>query len=67
MAWQKKKILLVSVEEITDEKGNKKKVIHRYLKNKSKGSGKPGVTKLKLKKYNPILRRHVEYTESKYK
>lgn len=65
MAWQKNKILLISVE--TDEKTGKK-VVHRYVKNKSKGKGKATTnTKLKLKKYNPILRKHVEYTESKYK
>lgn len=65
MAWQKTKILLVSVE--TDANG--KKVMHRYVKNKSKGTGKaatPG-KKLVLRKYNPILQRHVEYTETKYK
>lgn len=65
MAWQKTKILLISVE--TDENG--KKVMHRYVKNKSKGTGKastPG-KKMVLKKYNPILRKHVAYTETKYK
>jgi ribosomal protein L33 len=63
MAWQKTKILMISVD--TDANG--KKVIHRYVKRKSKGKGKPAVGKLVLKKYNPILRKHVEYTESKYK
>lgn len=65
MAWQKTKILLISVE--TDEETGKK-VVHRYVKTKSKGKGKPTAgKKLKLRKYNPILRKHVEYTESKYK
>ena len=64
MAWQKNKILLISVE--TDSNG--KKIIHRYLKHKSKGKGKnTSNTKLSLKKYNPILRKHTVYTESKYK
>lgn len=64
MAWQKNKILLISVEN--DEKTGKK-VTHRYVVNKSKGKGKPQQSKLSLKKYNPILRKHVVYTESKYK
>jgi ribosomal protein L33 len=63
MAWQKTKILMMSVE--TDSDG--KKVVHRYVKSKSKGKGKPVSGKLVLKKYNPILRKHVVYTESKYK
>jgi ribosomal protein L33 len=66
MAWQKNKILLVSTEK--DEAGNK--VTHRYVKNKSKGKGKPqsgAQKKLTLKKYNPVLRKHVTYTETKYK
>lgn len=66
MAWQKNKILLVSTE--VDPKTGKK-VHHRYLTKKSKGkatnSGQP--VKLKLKKYNPLLKKHVEYTETKYK
>ncbi len=65
MAWQKTKILLISVE--TDESTGKK-VIHRYVVNKSKGKGKNQQSaKLAIKKYNPILRKHVVYTESKYK
>ena len=64
MAWQKNKILLISVE--TDEKTGKK-VVHRYVVNKSKGKGKPQQGKLSIKKFNPILRKHVIYTESKYK
>jgi ribosomal protein L33 len=64
MAWQKNKILLISVEN--DEKTGKK-IAHRYVVNKSKGKGKPQQSKLALKKYNPILRKHVVYTESKYK
>lgn len=64
MAWQKTKILLISVEK--DENG--KKVIHRYIKTKSKGAGKPNTgAKLTLKKYNPILKKHTVYKESKYK
>lgn len=64
MAWQKTKIILSSVEK--DEDG--KKVHHRYVVTKSKGAGKPNTgEKLKLKKYNPVLRKHVEYTETKYK
>jgi ribosomal protein L33 len=66
MAWQKNKILLVSTE-IDPESG--KKVFHRYVVRKSKGKGKNvgQPVKLKLKKYNPALKRHVEYTETKYK
>jgi ribosomal protein L33 len=63
MAWQKNKILLISVD--VDENG--KKVIHRYVKSKSKGKGKPSTGKLVIKKYNPLLRKHTTYTESKYK
>lgn len=66
MAWQKNKILLVSVEEITTPEGLAKKVYHRYVINKSKAKGKP-IKKLELKKYNPILRKHVIYKETKYK
>ena len=61
--WQKNKILLISTE--IDQSG--KKVIHRYVKNKSRGKGKPAAGKLALKKYNPFLRKHVVYTETKYK
>jgi ribosomal protein L33 len=66
MAWQKNKILLVSVEEMTMPDGISKKVYHRYVINKSKAKGKP-IKKLELKKYNPILRKHVIYKETKYK
>jgi ribosomal protein L33 len=66
MAWQKNKILLVNVEEVKQEDGTAKKVYHRYVINKSKAKGKP-TKKLTLKKYNPILRKHVSYTETKYK
>jgi ribosomal protein L33 len=61
--WQKNKILLISTEIDSDGK----KVTHRYVKNKSRGKGKPATGKLTLKKYNPILRKHVVYTETKYK
>jgi ribosomal protein L33 len=66
MAWQKTKILLVSVENITLEDGSTKKIMHRYVVNKSKGKGKQA-TKLAIKKYNPRLRKHVVYNETKYK
>ncbi len=66
MAWQKNKILLVSVEEVTQPDGTIKKVYHRYVVNKSKAKGKP-IKKLELKRYNPILRKHVIYKETKYK
>lgn len=66
MAWQKSKILLVSVEELKQEDGTMKKVYHRYVITKSKAKGKP-TQKLQLKKYNPILRKHVVYSETKYK
>lgn len=66
MAWQKNKILLVSVEEQVQPDGTSKKVYHRYVVNKSKAKGKP-IKKLELKRYNPILRRHVIYKETKYK
>jgi hypothetical protein len=47
MAWQKNKILLVSVT--TDSNG--RKVVYRYLTNKSKGGGKAkgNLAPLKLK------------------
>lgn len=67
MAWQKNKILLVSTEEITLPSGKTKKVFHRYVVKKSKGGSKTQVAKLALKKYNPILRKHVIYKEVKYK
>jgi ribosomal protein L33 len=64
MAWQSKKVLLihVSTDPVTG-----KKVASRYLTNKSKGKGKPAAGKLTLKKYSKELRKHVEYTETKYK
>lgn len=67
MAWQKNKILLTSTE--TDPETGKK-VYHRYVVRKSKGRGKAiggQPAKLKLKKYNPFLKKHLEYTETKYK
>lgn len=67
MAWQKNKVLLVSVETVVDDSGNGKKVYHRYVIKKSKGGITKQLGKLKLKKYNPILRKHTEYTEAKYK
>lgn len=67
MAWQKNKILLISVETITDKDGVAKKVYHRYLVNKSKGKGKPNPGKMSIKKYNPVLKRHTVYNETKYK
>jgi ribosomal protein L33 len=63
MAWQKNKILLISVE--TDSTG--KKVVSRYAKNKSKGKGKPQQGKLTLKKYNRALNKHTLHTETKFK
>jgi ribosomal protein L33 len=59
----KNKILLISTETLPDGK----KVVHRYIKRKSKGKGKPVAGKLALKKYNPVLRKHVVYNETKYK
>jgi len=59
----KNKILLVSVVTTDDVR----KVMHKYVKRKSKGKGKPVNEKLKLRKYNPVLRKHTGYTESKYK
>lgn len=67
MAWQKNKILLVNTEEVKLEDGTTKKVYHRYVVKKSKGGQNTQAKKLKLKKYNPILRKHVVYTETKYK
>jgi ribosomal protein L33 len=67
MAWQKNKVLLVNTEEVTKEDGSVKKVYHRYVVKKSKGGANPQANKLKLKKYNPILRKHVVYNEAKYK
>lgn len=66
MAWQKTKICLIATE--TNEIG--KKILHRYLTKKSKGKGKSQVqasAKLVLRKYNPVLRKHVTYTETKIK
>jgi ribosomal protein L33 len=67
MAWQKNKIFLVSTELVTLEDGTTKKVYHKYAVRKSKGKGKPTVKKLEIKKYNPILRKHVVYKEAKFK
>ncbi len=64
---QKNKILLVNTEEIIDKNGLKRKIFHRYVIKKSKGTGKTNINKLALKKYNPILRKHVIYKETKYK
>jgi ribosomal protein L33 len=67
MAWQKNKILLISVETVTLPDGTQKKVTHRYVVRKSKGGATRNLGKLQLKKYNPILRKHTIYTEAKYK
>lgn len=67
MAWQKNKILLISVEELKQPDGTTKKVYHRYVIKKSKGDPSKQQSKLSLKKYNPILRKHVVYKEAKYK
>ncbi len=67
MAWQKTKILLVNTETITLPDGTAKKVYHRYVVKKSKGGISKQLGKLQLKKYNPILRKHVVYNEAKYK
>jgi ribosomal protein L33 len=64
MAHQKTKILLISVE--TNE-ATGKKVVHTYSTTKSKGKGKPQQGKIELKKYNPILRKHVVYKQTKHK
>ena len=67
MAWQKTKICILATE-VNPETG--KKIIHRYLTKKSKGKNKSQAqvsSKLVLKKYNPILRKHVEYTETRIK
>jgi ribosomal protein L33 len=66
MAWQKNKILLVSIEDMILQDGTTKKIYHRYVVNKSKAKGKP-IKKLELRRYNPILRKHVIYKETKYK
>ncbi len=65
MAWQKNKILLVSTTTTPDGK----KVVYRYIKNKSKGGGKAkgSVSQLKLKKYNPKTNSHTLFVETKYK
>jgi ribosomal protein L33 len=62
--WNKNKVLLISTE-VNPTTG--KKTVHRYVITKSKGKGKPQQGKITLKKYNPILRKHVLYTETKYK
>jgi ribosomal protein L33 len=67
MAWQKNKILLISIEEIKQDDGTVKKVYHRYVIRKSKGKAGSQPKKLVLKKYNPVLRKRVEYKEAKYK
>lgn len=66
MAWQKNKVILLSVEELKQADGTIKKVVHRYIVRKSKG--KPGreQKKLELKKYNPILKKHTTYKQVKY-
>lgn len=64
MAWQKTKICLIST--VTLEDGKKR--VHRYMTTKSKGKGKPNSnSKLTLKKYNPISKKHELYTETKIK
>lgn len=67
MAWQKNKILLISVETVVDKDGKEKKVYDRYIVTKSKGGAGKQLGKLKLKKYNKKLRKHTVYTEAKYK
>ena len=66
MAWQKTKIYLVNT---STDAATGKKTVHRYAVKKSKGKGKNvgQPTKLVLKKYNPITRKHEQYTETKFK
>ncbi|NJL96747.1 50S ribosomal protein L33 [Candidatus Gracilibacteria bacterium] len=63
MAWQKNKILLVSIEP--DKNG--KKQVSRYVVNKSKGKGKPSVGKMEVMKYHKELNKHTLHKEVKYK
>ena len=63
MAWQKNKILLISV--VTDEDG--KKHVSRYETNKSKGKGKPNQGKLEVMKFHKGLRKHTLHKETKFK
>lgn len=66
MAWNKSKICLIS-KEVDPKTG--KTVVHRYYtcKSKAKNKGVTAQSKLTLMKYNPILRRHTKYTETKVK
>jgi ribosomal protein L33 len=63
MAWQKNKVLLMSV--VTDENG--KKHVSRYETQKSKGKGKPNQGKMELMKMHKILRKHTLHKETKFK
>ena len=63
MAWQKNKVLLMSV--VTDENG--KKHVSRYETQKSKGKGKPNQGKMELMKMHKTLRTHTLHKETKFK
>lgn len=63
MAWQKNKVLLISV--VTDDEGNK--LVSRYVVNKSKGKGKPNQGKLEIMKFHKGVRKHTLHKETKYK
>ncbi len=63
MAWQKNKVLLIST--VTDKNG--KKVVSRYVVNKSKGKGKPNQGKLEVMKFHKGVRKHTLHKETKYK
>jgi ribosomal protein L33 len=67
MAAQKTKIWLLST--VTLDSG--KKAIYKYATTKSSGKGKAiqggANQRLKLKKYNPLTKKHEVFEESKFK
>ena len=55
--------LIKLVHTKQDDKTGKKKITHVYWTHKNKK--KLANSKITLKKFNPVLKKHVEYKESK--
>ncbi len=63
MAAQKNKIWLLSTVTLD----NGKKAVYRYATTKSSGKSKGTNVRIKLRKYNPLTRKHEVFEETKFK
>jgi ribosomal protein L33 len=63
MAAQKTKIWLLSTVTLD----NGKKAVYRYATKKSSGKSKGTNVRIKLRKYNPLTRKHEVFEETKFK